>query len=301
MLEPLYTPGEGDAEELAALAALAGDTVEPATAPETPEPEVEAAPDYDAEARKQGWVPKEEFKGDPAKWKPAKEFVEFGDRIGTLKREVDDVKAASTRMFAELRRQQEKEARRQQEEFTAAKADYEARIRQLTESKYQALGAGDIDQAKNDELELLRLQKLPPLAPPPPQEEEPPIVAAVRAVHADLPQIMQSDEFQVWLINQPPAVQQGWYGSPHARVGIEILNRYKRDTGQAKETVRPPPSPVAGARGPVPKPSTNVAFSSLPESDRKDFQYGVSMGVYKDTDQDKAAFAKVWAGNQKRG
>lgn len=39
---------------------------------------------YEAEAREQGWRPKEEFEGDPDKWKPAKEFVERGELFGKI-------------------------------------------------------------------------------------------------------------------------------------------------------------------------------------------------------------------------
>lgn len=38
----------------------------------------------EAEAREQGWKPKEEYEGDPAKWRPAKEFVERGELFGKI-------------------------------------------------------------------------------------------------------------------------------------------------------------------------------------------------------------------------
>lgn len=37
--------------------------------------------DWDAEARDMGWVPQEQFKGDPERWKPAQKFVEDGENI----------------------------------------------------------------------------------------------------------------------------------------------------------------------------------------------------------------------------
>lgn len=39
---------------------------------------------YESEARAQGWRPKEEYQGDPEKWKPAKEFVERGELFGKI-------------------------------------------------------------------------------------------------------------------------------------------------------------------------------------------------------------------------
>lgn len=37
------------------------------------------APSMEAAARKQGWVPRAEFRGDPADWTPADEYVRMGD------------------------------------------------------------------------------------------------------------------------------------------------------------------------------------------------------------------------------
>lgn len=39
---------------------------------------------YEAQAREQGWVPKDDFVGDPEKWRPAKEFVERGELFGKI-------------------------------------------------------------------------------------------------------------------------------------------------------------------------------------------------------------------------
>lgn len=49
------------------------------------------------EAREQGWKPKEEWKGDPDKWRPAKEFVDRGElysKIDTMGKELKDTKRA---------------------------------------------------------------------------------------------------------------------------------------------------------------------------------------------------------------
>lgn len=52
---------------------------------------------YESQAREQGWRPKEEFAGDPEKWKPAKEFVERGElfgKIDTLGKELKETRKA---------------------------------------------------------------------------------------------------------------------------------------------------------------------------------------------------------------
>lgn len=52
---------------------------------------------YEAQAREQGWRPKEEFAGDPEKWKPAREFVERGElfgKIDTIGKELKETRKA---------------------------------------------------------------------------------------------------------------------------------------------------------------------------------------------------------------
>lgn len=56
--------------------------------------------DYEAEARQHGWTPKEDFRGDAAKWVDAETFVKRADEVmpflkkqnAGLKRELDDLK-----------------------------------------------------------------------------------------------------------------------------------------------------------------------------------------------------------------
>ncbi len=51
-------------------------------------------PDYEAQARKMGWKPEDEYYGDPDKWVPAKEFVERAplyDDMRKLRRKTKDL------------------------------------------------------------------------------------------------------------------------------------------------------------------------------------------------------------------
>ena len=56
---------------------------EPQVAEQTQQPEVQSDP-YEDQAREQGWRPKEEWEGDPSKWRPAKDFVERGELFGKI-------------------------------------------------------------------------------------------------------------------------------------------------------------------------------------------------------------------------
>lgn len=74
------------------------------------EQQIEAR-DFEAEARAQGWRPKEEFKGNPDHWTDAEAFVRRADEVlplikkqnAHLKREIDDLKKLVRRVTASER------------------------------------------------------------------------------------------------------------------------------------------------------------------------------------------------------
>lgn len=57
----------------------------------------EVVDSYTQQAIEQGWKPKEEYQGEPDKWKPAKEFVERGElfkKIDTMGKELKETRRA---------------------------------------------------------------------------------------------------------------------------------------------------------------------------------------------------------------
>ena len=57
----------------------------------------EVVDSYTQQAVEQGWKPKEEYQGEPDKWKPAKEFVERGElfkKIDTMGKELKETRRA---------------------------------------------------------------------------------------------------------------------------------------------------------------------------------------------------------------
>lgn len=114
-----------------------------------------AARDYEAEAREQGWAPKEEYKGDPAKWKDAKKFVEDGEHIAglatkrkrDLERELDELRVT-------LSQQQQVYSRQLQKE----RAEREAAIQQLETERAKAITNGDGNQAVKLERQIRNLE-----------------------------------------------------------------------------------------------------------------------------------------------
>jgi hypothetical protein len=91
--------------------------------------------DYDAEARENGWRPKEEFPGDPAKWVDAKTFMDRAEEVmpllkaqnAKLKRKLED-------MSKDIRRATAHFEGAEKRAFEKAKAELEARVEAAIES-----------------------------------------------------------------------------------------------------------------------------------------------------------------------
>lgn len=136
-----------------------GKGVEPQE-PQYQEPSVE-----EQLASEQGWVPKEEWKGNPDEWRPAKEFNDRGElftRIKTQSRELSEIKRAMTFLQDQQRNQYD--------------LGYKQAIAGLKNSRTSALQEGDVVTAQQltDRIEAVKEQHqtemrqqtvVPPVAP----------------------------------------------------------------------------------------------------------------------------------------
>lgn len=150
----LRTPADGEGAEPGGAAAVdnqnPGGTADAGGGADADE----AQQQIEARARSMGWTSKEEFKGDPAKWRDAGEFVERGESLlplvkaqnKKLEREVAELKQ-TTKEFAEHLSKTEQRA-------------YDRAIADLKQQRKEALAAGDgeafekadeaMDQLKRD-------------------------------------------------------------------------------------------------------------------------------------------------------
>ena len=69
--------------------------------------------DYEAEAKIQGWVPQDEWKGSEAAWSPAEEFIHRGEQINPILRKNNE------RLLREL-----EATKKQMAEFKEAAEDF---------------------------------------------------------------------------------------------------------------------------------------------------------------------------------
>lgn len=135
----LRAPADGEGAEPGGAAA-AGDKNPGGTTSTGADSAVdEAQQQLETRARAMGWTSKDEFKGDPAKWREAGEFVERGENMlplvkaqnKRLEREVAELKQ-TTKEFAEHLSKTEQRA-------------YDRAIADLKQQRKEALAAGDGD------------------------------------------------------------------------------------------------------------------------------------------------------------
>lgn len=116
------------------------------------------------EAESQGWVPKERFRGNESDWVDADIFVKRGREILPILRKnnenlVRDLQATKEQL-KDFREAAEEFKRFQKEAYERKANEYEDRIREIKESRAQAISDGDgqkvnalddaLDQAKED-------------------------------------------------------------------------------------------------------------------------------------------------------
>jgi hypothetical protein len=124
----------------------------------------EVAPEVVKEAESQGWVPKERFRGNESDWVDADTFVKRGREILPILRKnnenlVKDLNATKEQL-KEFREAAEEFKKFQREAYERKANEYEDRIREIKESRAQAISDGDgqkvnalddaLDQAKED-------------------------------------------------------------------------------------------------------------------------------------------------------
>lgn len=106
----------------------------------TPEPQVN---ETEQRAREMGWVPKEEYSGDSAKWKSAEVFVALDEPIKRIESQSQELKKVKLALDA-LREHHSK----------VAENEYQRAIRDLKTQRKQALVEGDIDSFDRLETEI---------------------------------------------------------------------------------------------------------------------------------------------------
>jgi hypothetical protein len=138
---------------------------------ETVQTEEHQPSEAEVKAQRLGWVPKDQFRGDPEKWRPAEEFLERGESlmpllqrdIKRLHRQIDQ----DRKTFAEFMEKAEKDRFAAEERaYKRGKAEAEAKLD-------AAIQNADVAGAQQAKRELAALEEAKPQAPQKIEEKKP--------------------------------------------------------------------------------------------------------------------------------
>jgi hypothetical protein len=157
--EPMFVdpPDQAEPEPAPAVA-------EPEPEPDPqPDPEPEPAPEPERDlapedrARAMGWVPKEEWRGDPGRWRPAEEFLEVSEKsVPMMKKDRDRLIQKVSELEGKLdafHEYHEQDRRRTQERA------YRKAVLELKAKQKEAVESGDVDTYNQTEQQLANLYK----------------------------------------------------------------------------------------------------------------------------------------------
>jgi len=156
-----------------------------------PPPDAEAQ-ELEGRARRMGWRPQEEFRGDPVRWTDAKTFIERGenelpvlreryrtldDRYGKLqteqeatRKEVSEVRKSAKEMQETLLEFRERSKRAEEMAYSRARTDLESRMAVAVEQA----DANGYNRAKMELDRLNDAERQSMRVPEPPRREDPP-------------------------------------------------------------------------------------------------------------------------------
>lgn len=133
---------------------------------------------FEVEAKTLGWVPQDQWKGDPDKWVDAEAFVKKGETVVPMLVRDKRMLAEQVRTLREEQEQLKKDAVKFREmverQSTQEKQALEAQIRELQAAKAQAVtnGEGDVVVEIDDKIDKLK-EKRQELNEPPKKDDAP--------------------------------------------------------------------------------------------------------------------------------
>lgn len=273
-------------------------TVE-AQQPEVETQEQEDVRDWEADARKMGWVPEGEWKGDrkPAKFLSAEEFVERGETvIPILKSQIqsrDEQIAAKEKEFADRLARMEKmqkDARERQQK------SHEAAMKKLASDMRKAAADGDIEAY--DELSTQRDQ----LSKEAPEEAKPDETPEQNAERVQTDWIAKNDWYRTdFKLAKDAEDYSQWLAKNNPNISLEdnlaATEKYIKEQNPEKFGSPKPRKTTANGHAVVDGGSDAPAAgqpkglaSKLKSEELAQAKADVAAGLYKNTDE----WAKVY-------
>lgn len=252
-------------------------------------------------AKAMGHVPKEEWKGDPEKWRPAEEFVERGENIiPILKKRLDETNQKLDNMGKDLKITIAANAREVEEakkaEFNRATKEYNDKLAALDAKEIEAFSEHDSDKLTEVKKERSKLKEpVKPVAPvdnkaTPQNVEFEDWSKKETWYQKDDPNDMLTQEADV----QAVALRKRYPDKPLSDIfKLATKNVKKLHPDKFENPRRKEPGAVEEGGGNTPK-NGNATFASLPASAKESYKRIAAQFKAKGRDYKKEDYAKDW-------
>lgn len=250
--------------------------------------------EIEEKASKMGWVPQEEWKGDPDKWRPAEEFVERGENIVPIMRERIDKLEKELEVISKLNKSELKKVR--ESAYDQAKKEYEKELQSLNKEKFAAIQEADVEKYQQIEGKISNLKK-----PEEPKEEEPqvnPVFEEWRSKNAwyapDLNNVGDADETLTLFANavaakiqaeKPGLSPEQFFGEVEKRVKAEFPHKFENP--KRKE-------PGMAESGHQSTPKGKKTFADLPDEAKKAYARTAERLKRQGREYTKEQYAKAY-------
>lgn len=233
--------------------------------------------DMEAAARRMGWRPKEEYKGDPTKWVEADAFVErVQDEVPRLKRTLSDMDQKFARLEKAFKEQTEVLTDFREFASRGEQRAYERALSDLTTKRQIAVASADVDGFNAVEAEIKKLnadtkpattaKPAAEVETPKPPPTDPAITAFIDAnpwFNADGVLNATAKALDADLMAQFPGMP---LAERLAKVKAEVQSRFPEKFGNTR---RDAPGSVLSPSSPNPGRRSAKSYENLPPEAKK--------------------------------
>lgn len=238
----------------------------------------------EAEARRQGWVPREEYRGDPADWTDADEYIRMGDPK-YLRKALKDTRKGLSKLEKQLQAKDAEFAERLDRFERMSKAQRAKLYSDIEAARRQAVAEGDTD--RYDELNRaeaqLYEQEQAAAKPAPKKADQPEVHPEVEAWVQANPWFLKDKVLNraAAAINDQIAEDEPDLSIAESleRTRAEIIRRFPEKFGR-KLPVRGVTAVEGGQR--MPAARGGKGWNDIPPDDRKIIARHIEEGLYKD-------------------
>jgi hypothetical protein len=294
---------EGEGGEAATVDTTAQAAVEAAVSSQETESTAQggeaAERNWETEARDLGWVPKNEFKGDPTKWRDPEEFVKWGEEFlpfvradnKKLRAELDTIKKSHTEEIGRFSKVVDSVKKR-------LEAEYADKVAKLETERKAAVKAGDTAEFDRIDAKLDQLKKDGPVETDKPQTAEQTAEQVQRDWQAKNTWYDTDDELGAYAFgysNKLAAKNPSMSLSENLRLTEEhVKAKYPDKFGQKKAAANGHAAVDGGGAFPTAGGTREKSVDDLPSDARAAGERFVKDGTFKDM---KAYAKSYWAEN----